>query len=243
MGTSNHHMDERMMRIINRSIEEQQRTCQQAASELDVWHCPSLDSENFWRLLSSAAQAIMAKRGVYHPFIVDENNQDIIRQMWLYVIGSKNCKWNIHKGIYLGGKVGCGKTVLMQAFCEVLHVVSGRFITMIPANQLYQQIQSVGIKSLLNAPLFIDELGREQVEVNDFGNRIKPINELIQLRYETGARTFFTSNFKLSTLSREYNDKGERQGYGEYIGERIQEMTNMVILPGDSRREKWEVEK
>ena len=30
------------------------------------------------------------------------------------------------------------------------------------------------------------------------------------------------------------------QGYGEYIGERIQEMTNMAILPGNSRREKWE---
>ena len=60
------------------------------------------------------------------------------------------------------------------------------------------------------------------------------------LRYNNGARTFFTSNFKLSTLSRGRNEKGELIGYGQYIGERIQEMTNIVEMPGESRREKWE---
>ena len=160
--------------------------------------------------------------------------------MYLYVIGSRQCVWNIHKGLYLGGKVGCGKTVLMQSFCQVLHLVSGLTIEMIPADQLYKHIIKDGINSLISRPLFIDELGREQLEVNDFGNKLRPINELMSLRYETGARTFFTSNFKISTLSRGRNEKGELQGYGQYIGERIQEMANMTILPGESRREKWE---
>ena len=30
---------------------------------------------------------------------------------------------------------------------------------------------------------------------------------------------------------------------GQYIGERIQEMTNIVEMPGESRREKWEEDK
>ena len=225
---------------IRRAIEEQKKKYMEASSELNIWHSPSLSKKNFWQLLSATAQAIMAQRGVYHPFVVDDFNRDIIYQMWLYVKGDEECRWNIHKGIYLGGKVGCGKTLLMQAFCEILHLVSGRTVEMIPATQLYQRIIDDGINSLAKRPLFIDELGREQLEINAFGNKMRPINELMALRYNSGARTFFTSNFKISTLSKGLNEKGEAIGYGQYIGERIMEMTNIVEMPGESRRERWE---
>ncbi len=234
-------IDDRISRLVKRAVEEQYANYMESASELSRWHCPELDKENFWKLLSVTAQTIMAKRGVYHHFVIDANNREIIRQMHLYVIGSEQCKWNIHKGLFLGGKVGCGKTVLMQSFCQVLHVVSGLNIEMIPATELYKRIIKDGISSLAGRPLFIDELGREQLEVSDFGNRIRPIQDLMALRYETGARTFFTSNFKLSTLSGGKNEQGEqKKGYGEYIVERIQETVNVAILPGESRREKWE---
>lgn len=225
---------------IRRAIEEQKKKYMEASSELNIWHSPSLSKKNFWQLLSATAQAIMAQRGVYHSFVVDDFNRDIIYQMWLYVKGDEECRWNIHKGIYLGGKVGCGKTLLMQAFCEILHLVSGRTVEMIPATQLYQRIIDDGINSLAKRPLFIDELGREQLEINAFGNKMRPINELMALRYNSGARTFFTSNFKISTLSKGFNEKGEAIGYGQYIGERIMEMTNIVEMPGESRRERWE---
>ena len=214
----------------------------EASSELRIWHDASMTKENFWAMLSATAQAIMAQRGVYHPFVVDEYNRAIIYQMWLYIVGSKECMWNIHKGIYIGGKVGCGKTLLMQSFCEILHFISGRTVEMIPATLLYQRIIEQGIDSLSKRPLFIDELGREQLEMNAFGNKMRPIADLMALRYNNGARTFFTSNFKIETLSKGRNDKGELVGYGKYIGERIQEMTNIIEMPGESRREKWEEE-
>ena len=237
METSN---QDRISMMVSRAVEEQMQEYNNSAGELYRWHCPELDSNNFWKLLSSTAQAIMAKRGVYHHFVVDDNNREVIRQMWLYVLGSEQCRWDIHKGLYLGGKVGCGKTVLMQSFCHILHLVSGLNIEMIPADQLYKRIIKDGINSLTRRPLLIDELGREQLEVNEFGNKLRPINELMALRYETGARTFFTSNFSIATLSKGYNEKGELIGYGKYIGERIQEITNIAVLPGESRREKWE---
>lgn len=225
---------------INDAIERQNHKYMEASGELGIWHCPTLTKDHFWRLLNATAQAIMAQRGVFHPFVVDENNREIIIQMWHYVTGSEECKWNIHKGIYLGGKVGCGKTLLMQSFCEILHLISGRTVEMIPATLLFQRIIDDGINSLAKRPLFIDELGREQLEMNAFGNKMRPIADLMALRYNFGARTFFTSNFKLSTLSKGRNEKGELVGYGQYIGERIQEMTNIVEMPGESRREKWE---
>ena len=225
---------------INRAIQQQRSMYMEASSDLMVWHDPRLTKENFWSLLNATAQAIMAKRGVYHPFVVDDYNRDIVLQMWLYATGSKECKWNIHKGIYIGGKVGCGKTLLMQAFCQILNFISGRVIEMIPATLLFQRILDDGINSLAQRPLFIDELGREQLEMNAFGNKMRPIEDLMALRYNNGARTFFTSNFKIATLSKGHNEKGEKIGYGQYIGDRIQEMTNIVELPGESRREKWE---
>ena len=114
---------------------------------------------------------------------------------------------------------------------------------MIPATLLFQRIIDDGINSLATRPLFIDELGREQLEMNAFGNKMRPIADLMALRYNNGARTFFTSNFKIETLSKGRNDRGELVGYGKYIGERIQEMTNIVQMPGESRREKWEEDK
>ena len=105
---------DRVTMMVNRAIEEQYNRYRISASELSEWHCPSLSKENFWRLLQATAQAIMAQRGVFHRFVVDDDNREVITQMWLYAAGSKDCKWNIHKGIYLGGKVGCGKTLLVE---------------------------------------------------------------------------------------------------------------------------------
>ncbi|MGF2565373.1 hypothetical protein ACQUWZ_26070, partial [Ralstonia pseudosolanacearum] len=96
--------------------------------------------------------------------------------------------------------------------------------------------QQDGIRSMRKCPLFIDELGREQLEIYVDGVRIRPIEDLIAMRYEYGACTFFTSNFKIETLSQGYDDKGKKIGYGEYIGERFREMCNIVVYPGRSRR-------
>lgn len=235
MATSDRYDD-----IVNRFITERRETCDRQVNDLSEWHAPWMSKQQFWQMLQASAQSIMARRGVRRAYEVDGFNREVILQMYLYTAGSPECQWNIHKGIYLGGKVGCGKTLLMQALCDILHLVSGYIVELIPANQLYKRIQQDGIMSLSRRPLLIDELGREQLEINDFGNRIRPINDLMEARYETGARTFFTSNFSLDSLSKGRNGKGEMIGYGKYIGERIQEATNIVTLPGASRREKWE---
>lgn len=66
---------------INKAIEEQNPKYLNASNALGIWHCPTLSKENFWRLLRSTAEAIMAQRGVYHAFVIDEHNRDIVLQM------------------------------------------------------------------------------------------------------------------------------------------------------------------
>lgn len=169
-------------------------------------------------------------------FVIDENNEKFIKNLYLYTIGDDKCEWNLEKGLFVGGKIGCGKTTIMRAYTDMLSKMSGFNVQYFRAPELYITYKHYGIESLKRRPILIDELGREQLEIYVDGARIRPIEDLMAMRYEYGALTFFTSNFKISTLSAGYDDKGKKIGYGEYIGDRLREMCNEVVLPGDSRR-------
>lgn len=171
-------------------------------------------------------------------FMLDDYNIDVIRNMYLYTIGHDKCQWNLNKGIFMGGKIGAGKTTLMKAYTKVLGLATGYNIETFQAPTLYIHLNKYGMESLKKRPIFIDELGREQLEIYLDGARVRPIEDLVAMRYEYGALTFFTSNFKLSTLGKGFDEKGKKIGYGEYCAERIADMCNIIVLPGVSRRDK-----
>jgi DNA replication protein DnaC len=76
-------------------------------------------------------------------------------------------------------------------------------------------------------PLFIDDLGREPKEVNNYGTKELPIIDLISIRYDFGALTFATTNFDSEKLA---------EFYGVAIVDRFKEMFNMLVLKGASKR-------
>lgn len=221
--------------------------CKQKQEELDqeLWafHYSQISDTDFWILLKAKAEEIMMKRGIKAEFDVDKYNRQTIRQMYYYLIGSDKCEWNIHKGIYLMGAVGCGKSLLMYAYLSVQDYLTRKITETIHAKQLFELLQSEGgITSLRERPLFIDELGRENLEEKDWGNVIKPVVDLFAIRYEHGGRTYATSNFTLDTLevARGEDGKVTAQRYGNFIRSRMDEMFNVVVLPGKNRRLKWE---
>jgi len=140
------------------------------------------------------------------------------------------------------GKVGCGKSVLMYAYLAVQDSLTQKITTSIHAKQLIDIIVKDGIDSLKSKPLFIDEMGRENLEMRDYGNVVKPVIDLFAIRYEFGGRTYATSNFTLDTLeaSRDAAGNIKEIRYGNFIRTRMDEMFNIVTMPGDNRRLKWE---
>lgn len=211
--------------------------------ELETYHYNDISDRSFFEMLKMKVQEIFAQRGVIREFEIDKYNKHVIRQLYYYLTGNQSlCEWNINKGIYLMGKVGCGKSVLMYAYLAVQDALTRKLTTTIHAKQLIDVITKNGIDSIKSQPLFIDEMGRENLEMRDYGNVVKPVVDLFAIRYESGGRTYATSNFTLDTLeaSRDVNGNIKEVRYGNFIRTRMDEMFNIVELPGDNRRMKWE---
>ncbi|WP_372772143.1 hypothetical protein [Mangrovibacterium sp.] len=183
--------------------------------------------EQFKELLIGYASKILLKRSVTTPYVIDNHNGPVIKQLYYYFTNNPLCNWNLNAGLLFGGKVGCGKSVLMMAYLELSNNYSRKITTTVHSKRLADYLKSRGLESCVRRPLFIDELGREETETKDFGNVIKPVIDLFALRYESGARTYATTNYKIDALEK---------FYGDFIRSRMEEMMTYVFIPGESRR-------
>lgn len=190
--------------------------------------------DEFKQLLSANAYEIMLRRSVRREYVIDPYNEPIIRQLYLYFMNDPSCAWNLNAGLIFGGKLGCGKSLMIMAYLRISDEYSRKLTTMVHSKTLSGLIKQNGVEPYTRRPLFIDELGREESEVKDYGNIVKPVIDLFGLRYEEGARTYATTNFNYTSL---------QNFYSEYIRTRMEEMMTYVQVPGESRRLINEVKK
>ncbi len=66
--------------------------------------------DQFKYLLSANACEIMLRRSVKREFVIDQHNESILRQLYLYFINDPSCQWNLNAGLIFGGKLGCGSS-------------------------------------------------------------------------------------------------------------------------------------
>ena len=175
------------------------------------------------------------KRNQNRNFIIDDNNESVIEQLYYYITNNHSFSGDLCKGIMLQGKYGCGKTVILETY-SMLHnhivikyAIRQPLFLFIKSLDLQEQIIKQSLKTFVQRPLIIDEFGRESKTVQDYGNISRPISELLSIRSDLGTLTHGTTNFTLETLASD-------EFYGGMIGDRLKMMFNFIPLSGESRR-------
>ena len=168
--------------------------------------------------------------------------ESILTQLWCYyhhleLPSSDECKQlDFHKGILLSGKIGCGKTMLMNALRSYLSTTcSEEASRSISVKELEREFRRDGYGAIEIAfdkkHLMIDDLGLENKDVNHYGNNINLLDEVLQARYELFQRynikTHCTTNLSSNNIIKMYAPR---------TVSRLREMFNIVILPGEDMR-------
>ncbi len=192
-----------------------------------------LTPDLFKELFMIRAQQIMIEHKSPGEFIVDDDNREVINLLYYHATRNEK-KINPYNGIILNGSYGCGKSVLIGAYCRVLNDIGiiNEKIEEFHSVELADHIRLNGIIAYARKPLLIQDLGKEPNIVNTFGTVVNPISNLLAVRAEYGSLTFGSTNHKLSTIS---------ELYKEYIGKRIIEHVNFIFLPGRDRRPDYSI--
>jgi len=179
--------------------------------------------------------ACLHKRYQKKSFVVDKNNERVLQQLHYYATNNSAFEGDLNKGILLQGKYGCGKTIMIETYSMLHNHIVRKFslnyplLLFVKSVELQEQIRKQSVNEFVRRPMIIDEFGRESKTIQDYGNIIRPISELLSLRSDLGTLTHGTSNFTLQTLSTE-------EFYGGMIGDRLKMMFNFITLHGESRR-------
>jgi len=123
--------------------------------------------DDFKALFGQSANIIFARRREQHNFVIDENNEAVIAQIYLYMTMDEKFCGDLQKGIMLVGKYGSGKTLIMQAMAELHNAIINTMqiqrplLKFLKSSDLLEDLKDKHIKNYARLPLVIDEFGRE----------------------------------------------------------------------------------
>lgn len=196
--------------------------------------------ENAVLLLKSIMQERIKTTGKSLNF----ENEKILVELVKYFTGNES-KLNRHKGIYLYGAVGRGKTIIMQSLAQMCLIIESKLEN---AGKEFTQrkFKVVNSKSIIaefaetkkhetlkryySNSLCIDDFGAEE-NFKMWGNEMNVIGDIIEERYQryqySGLLTHATSNIP---------PEDWREKYGDRVDSRMNELFNPVLLVGIDKR-------
>ena len=80
-----------------------------------------LTFNQFCKLIQAHGSCYLANRGEITEFNIDRDNEQAIKQFFLYFNRDRGFKGDLQKGILLNGKYGSGKTALMWAIMNTFN--------------------------------------------------------------------------------------------------------------------------
>jgi DNA replication protein DnaC len=146
--------------------------------------------------------------------------------------------YSFHKGLWIAGNFGTGKTQMMLAYRDLKKVKNENvgFQSCVDMNMRFvkkdefnnQIARFDGIKAFANkldtTERIFDDLGEEETTVLDYGNKVCIMAHIVSERYKglkTGCITHITTNLTTKQIS---------DIYGGRIESRINEMFNIIKL-------------
>jgi hypothetical protein len=172
-------------------------------------------------------------------FKVDNDNRQVITDLFNYFLNIPG-NFDLKKGLWLEGDLGTGKSSLMQIFSKFMIARFDGFLIHIcshVANEysIYGNLDKYTYNQTgyCGEPvqMCFDELGRESIPANHFGQKLNVMQHILHIRYSLwqtdGLKTFITTNTDADEVE---------ELYGDFIRDRRGEMFNIIELTGKSRR-------
>lgn len=205
------------------------------------------DSNNFYEEYIQELKQLFwdTANEVVPGFAIDDNNREIIPNLFYYFIGVEG-KYDLNKGLWIMGGNGTGKTKLLKIFSVFgqkrfqgfkvyeCMTISNEYATKGDIDKYtYNQLGAYGGQKPTD--MGFDELGRETIPANHFGQKLNVMQYILHIRYSLwqsdGIKTYITTNLSTDEVHNLYDGEKDR-----FISDRCREMFNVVPLLGESRR-------
>lgn len=138
------------------------------------------------------------------------------------IIASSVLDWMIRKpkpGILLMGLKGIGKTIMLRSIVDVINEIDNIYTPYVRSQDFDKEWAKQHIKDELVA---IDDIGREQRIVKNFGNETSPMADYISKRHSLRLGIIATTNI---------TPEEAREAYGDATSDRFNEMFVIVRYP------------
>jgi len=195
---------------------------------------PVINYDKFTELFVTIANKEILRNKQVHEFEVDLNTTKVLRKLHQYFTGQSK-EMNVYKGIILLGDVGTGKTLIMKTFVKIVGMLIFKTkIETLHAKEIDYILKKERDNNTIfysQKSIFIDDIGKENQSVNNYGTKTNPIIDLFTMRSHTGTSplTFATANYNENTLVK---------FYGKTIVDRFKETFNFITLEGNESKRK-----